>query len=317
MADSEKGTSIAQYFGLLGLYLPVSYVLAGALSDSISQRWSTSGASLSALLGVVVNFIASKFIDSAGFTTIKMQSGVLSGNAGNLTGMYSGCTVPGMEGFESILAPQSIVIIFAMSTFFLIDITQNQPGQSVSGLIGLTVVLTLIQVFVLISNACWTSDFYVNWPTELSVVKLASKFMIFPILFAGIFGVIGAGLGYLASNSIKQALLVPLPGIGPTGTPAVFCPAGQKRVGSICCPAGQVNDRGQCAAACPSSFSADSSGVCQPIGSLDSATRSGGFGSALPPIGGSGGGGTGASDDNQFVCEAYKNGELITSTITE
>jgi hypothetical protein len=273
MADTEKTivTSAAEYFGLFGLYLPITYILAGVLSDSISQRWSTSGASLSALLAVILNYIGSKFVDGVGFTTIKMQSGVLSGNAGNLTGIYSGCTVPGFEGYESILAPQSIVIIFAISTFFLIDITTNNPGQAVSGLIGLTIVATLIQVYVLVSNACWTSDFYVNWPTDLSFIKLASKFMIFPILFAGIFGVIGAGIGYGVSGVIKKSLIPPPPPPppGPTGA-----------------------------------------GV----------TSSGGmFGSVLPLIGGSslGGGVVGSSDDNQFVCEAYKNGELITSTITE
>jgi hypothetical protein len=300
-------STLVQYFGIFGLYLPVTYILAGALADIVSQQWRVSGASLSALIAVVLNFIGHRFADYMGSTSSKMQSGILSGNAGNLSGIYSGCTVPGFEGFESMLAPQSLVIIFAMTTFFFIDIKQNYSGQSISGLIGLTAVATLVQIFVLMNNACWTPDFYASWIPNKTL-------MLIPILFAGVFGVVGAGIGYLINNAIKKALLLPP---GPTATSAVFCPAGQTRKGTICCPTNQVNDRGQCAAACATGWTADSSGVCQQPSSLDSATRGGGFGSALPPVGGSDGGGSGSSSDDQFVCEAYKNGELVTSTITE
>ena len=264
MADSTTNTStLVQYFGIFGLYLPVTYILAGALADAISQQWSVSGASLSALLGAILNFIGHRLADYAGSTTSKMQSSILSGNAANLSGIYSGCTVPGFEGFESMLAPQSLVIIFSMTTFFFIDIKQNQPGQSISGLIGLTVIATLVQIYVLMSNACWTPDFYASW--------IPNILMLGPILFAGLFGVAGAGFGYLINNAIKKALPVAVP---------------------------------------PSTVKAT-----QADGPVS--TSSGGFGSTLPPVGGSGGGGAGTSDDNQFVCEAYKNGELVTSTITE
>jgi hypothetical protein len=186
MADkAETMSTLAQYFGIFGLYLPVTYILAGALADTISQQWRVSGSSLSALIAVVLNFIGHRVADYMGSTTSKMQSAILSGNAGNLTGIYSGCTVPGFEGYESMLAPQSLVIIFAMTTFFFIDIKQNQPGQSISGLIGLTVIATLVQIYVLMSNACWTPEFYASW--------IPNILMLGPILFAGVFGVAGAG----------------------------------------------------------------------------------------------------------------------------
>ena len=317
MADSATNTStLVQYFGIFGLYLPVTYILAGALADAISQQWSVSGASLSALLGAILNFIGHRLADYAGSTTSKMQSSILSGNAANLSGIYSGCTVPGFEGFESMLAPQSLVIIFSMTTFFFIDISQNRPGQSISGLIGLTVIATLVQIYVLMSNACWTPDFYASWIPNKTL-------MLIPILFAGLFGVAGAGFGYLINNAIKQALLVVVPPPpGPTATPSTFvCPAGQTNYGGICCTTGQHNMNGQCVAQCPAG-TVSISHVCMTPDQAASAgsgvtSSGGGFGSTLPSIGGFGGGGAGTSDDNQFVCEAYKNGELITSTIAE
>jgi hypothetical protein len=264
VTSTLMNSTLVQYFGIFGLYLPVTYILAGALADIVSQQWRVSGASLSALIAVVLNFIGHRIADYMGSTSSKMQSGILSGNAGNLSGIYSGCTVPGFEGFESMLAPQSLVIIFAMTTFFFIDIKQNYSGQSISGLIGLTVVATLLQIFVLMTNVCWTPDFYASWIPNKTL-------MLIPILFAGVFGVAGAGLGYLINNVIKKALPV---------------------------------------AAVPTTVK-----TTQADGPV--ATSGSGFGSALPPVGGSDGGGSGSSSDDQFVCEAYKNGELVTSTITE
>jgi len=256
-----------QYASIFAMYLPVTYVMVGFLVDIVTQQFKQSTASLAAITGVLLNFIVNLVAGKAGLTTQKLQEAIsYNGDISTLyTRVYRGCTVPGFENLESILAPQSFVVIFSLYFFFLIDILLNNPGQSVAGLSGLAAVALLVQGFLVSVNGCWKAEYY--W---------MSFYMIVPVLISAAIGLLGAVIVGFSTQAIRKAL----PGastdknINPTGSSS----GGFGSSGPVTAPTGD---------------------------------------SALPPVGGSTGGSSGSSDDNQFVCEAYKNGELITSTIAE
>jgi hypothetical protein len=252
-----------QYASIFAMFLPVAYVLVGILADVIAQQFKESISSVAAIVGVLVNkLISMGLVKFLGSTTQKLQENIsYDGNISTLyTRVYRGCTVPGFEDLESIVAPQSFVIIFSLFFYFLTTILVSNPGQSVSGLVGLTAVALLIQGLFISTNGCWKSEYY----------TVSGYYMILPVIFSAVIGsIVGLSFGFAT-----PAILSSLPNNGGSSN--------KNLLGST----GPVT--------APSSDS------------------------ALPPVGGSTGGSSGGtSDDNQFVCEAYKNGELITSTIAE
>jgi len=266
MGGSQSTTSPRfQYASIFAMYLPVTYVMTGILSDIVTQQFKESGASLAAILGVLLNKFGSMLFVRFGSTTQKLQEAIsYNGDISTLyTRVYRGCTVPGFEDLESILAPQSFVVIFSLYFFFLIDILLNNPGQSVAGLSGLAAVALLIQGMLLSVNLCWKAEYY--W---------MSVYMIIPIALSAVFGLLGAIVVGFSTRAIRKVL--PTASTDTNINPTTSGGFGSTRP------------------------------VTAPTG-----------GSALPPVGGPTGGSSGGSDDNQFVCEAYKNGELITSTIAE
>lgn len=271
MGGSQSTTSPGfQYASIFAMYLPVTYVMVGFLVDIVTQQFKESAASLAAIVGVLLNFIVNLVAGKFGLTTQKLQEAIsYNGDISTLyTRVYRGCTVPGFENLESILAPQSFVVIFSLYFFFLIDILLNNPGQSVAGLTGLTAAALLVQGFLVSANGCWKAEYY--W---------MSLYMIVPVAISAAIGVIAAAVVGFSTQAIRKKLQT-LPGalpdknINPTGSSS----GGFGSSGPVTAPTGD---------------------------------------SALPSVGGPTGGSSGSSDDNQFVCEAYKNGELITSTIAE
>lgn len=269
MGGSQSTTSPGfQYASIFAMYLPVTYVMVGFLVDIVTQQFKESAASLAAIVGVMLNFIVNSIVVKFGLTTQKLQEAIsYNGDISTLyMRVYRGCTVPGFENLESILAPQSFVVIFSLYFFFLIDILLNNPGQSVAGLTGLTAVALLVQGFLVSVNGCWKSEYY--W---------MSFYMIVPIAISAVIGVLAAVIVGFSTQAIRKVL-------PSASTDNNINPASK--------PGGGFGSSGPVTA--PTSDS------------------------ALPSVGGSTGGSSGGtSDDNQFVCEAYKNGELITSTIAE
>lgn len=244
------GPGSFQYAGIFAMYLPVTYVMVGIISDIVAQQYKASASSVTAIMAVIVNKLVSMLFIYLGFTTQKIQE--LTSQDGDITTLYKriyqGCTVPGFEGMESILAPQSLVVIFSLFAFFALEISLNHPGQSLSGLVWIAVAALIIQLAFIHTNGCLSGEYY--WNNSIVVP------IFFSVLIGGSVGV----AGWWANH-----FLFPTP---------------------------------------PGSAAAGGSG-----GDL--------LRSVLPPVGGPTGGSSGGSDDNQFVCEAYKNGELITSTIAE
>ena len=248
-----------QYASIFAMYLPVAYVMVGIISDIVAQEYKASSSSVTAIAAIIVNKLVSMIVVYLGGTTQKIQEATaVSGDITTLyTRVYQGCTVPGFEGMESIVAPQSIVIIVSLFMFFALEIGINHSGQSLSGLVWLSITALVIQLAFINTNGCLRNEYYWNGSVLLSIVIA---------LLVG--GSVGA-----AGWMINRTMFPVTPGSNSAGGSG----GGLGSTGPVVGP--------------PS-------------------------GSVLPPVGGSTGGSS-SSDDNQFVCEAYKNGELITSTIAE
>ena len=245
-----------QYASIFAMYLPVTYVLVGIISDIVSQEYKASASSVTAIGAVVLNKLISMLIVWLGGTTNKIQEEI--SHAGDIstlyTRVYQGCTVPGFEGLESIVAPQSLVIIASLFVFFALEIGVAHPGQSLSGITWIAITAFVIQLAFIHTNGCLTGEYY--WTGSLLTAIVAS------LLIGGLAG----GLGWTANHFMFPAA----PGSAAAGGHG----GGLGSSGPVIGPSGSV----------------------------------------LPQVGGPT---SGSSDDNQFVCEAYKNGELITSTIAE
>jgi hypothetical protein len=252
------GPNSFQYASIFAMYLPVTYVLIGIISDIVSQEYKASASSVTAIGAVVLNKLISMLFAYFGSTTQKIQEEI--SNNGDIktlyTRVYQGCTVPGFENMESIVAPQSLVIIVSLFMFFALEIGVNHPGQSLSGIVWIAITAFIIQLAFINTNGCLTGEYYWNGSLVVAIVM--------SLLIGGLAG----GLGWTANHFMFPTA----PG------------------------------------------SAASGGHGGGLGSSGPAV--GPSGSILPQVGGPTNGSSG-SDNDQFVCEAYKNGELITSTIAE
>ena len=250
------GPNSFQYASIFAMYLPVTYVLVGIISDIVSQEYKASASSVTAIVAITLNKLISILFVYFGSTTQKLQEEI--SNSGDITTLYTrvyqGCTVPGFENMESIVAPQSLVIIVSLFMFFALEIGVNHPGQSLSGIVWIAITAFVIQLAFIHTNGCLTGEYY--WNGSL-VVAIAMSLLI---------GGLAGGLGW----SANRFMFPDAPGSAAAGGRG----GGLGSTGPVVGP--------------PSSI--------------------------LPQVGGPT---NGSSDNDQFVCEAYKNGELITSTIAE
>lgn len=258
---SQKIPDLVGYINILVLYIPISLLFAGFIPDIISQSFKYSVISISGLISVLLNRIASSLAISylgeppnltaslAKFptdpTTLMSYNTLIQ----QYRHSYSGCSVPGFEFFESALAPQSLVLLCSMYAFLMLDILVNDPKKAVSGLSAAFAIILGIQTFFNFKNGCFDSGFFIFGQTPYIRVlgMFASLFF---------FSMVGAGIGYGIKTSI------PTPDGQPIGGNGIL-KGGLKMPDLI-------------------------------------ATKD-----------------VGISDQDQFVCDAYKNGELITSTIVE
>jgi len=258
---SQKIPDLFGYINILVLYIPISLLFAGFIPDIISQSFKYSVISISGLISVLLNRIASSLVMNylgkapnlkaslAKFPTD--PTALMSYNTiiQQYRHTYSGCSVPGFEFFESTLAPQSLVLLCSMYAFLMLDILVNDPKKAVSGLSAAFAIMLGIQTFFNFKNGCFDSGFFIFGDNPY--IRAAGMF---GSLF--FFSMVGAGIGYGIKTSI------PTPIGQPTGGNTIL-----------------------------------KGGVKMPdlIATKD----------------------VGISDQDQFVCDAYKNGELITSTIVE
>ena len=117
---------VRNYVIELILYIPNTLVLFGPIVDAINQDFRYTIASLIGIASVFVNGIFSWLYTKIFGTTIATDLG---------SNFAVGCTVPGFESFESILAPQALVLVNAILGYLTIDFATSE--NKVQGPLGI------------------------------------------------------------------------------------------------------------------------------------------------------------------------------------
>jgi len=187
------------------------------------------------------------------------------------------CSLPGFEWLENKVAPQGIVMSMTVLWYLMIELWDTGAGpQSIA--LGITAAITFgLQWVVLHRSNCLTSY----------------KYGTYSAIIALIMGITFAGTSYGIQKQIAKY-------IGTSSVPPVPSPGNP---GTFVCPPETVP-----------SMSGDS--CVSKLG--PSGTAPSGFGSASTKtinVGGKNETSAPVDDQDQFVCEAYKDGELVTSTI--
>lgn len=324
-AFSGPGPDLS-FLSLLVLYFPNTLLVYGFMADIVNSRYRYSIAGITALFGMVFNklfggqIIAGLLQTVRGIASLIPKADVSVFDAfskGNplFTGtsiskgptettprvptpppipdvpagptppappMRGGgtnlCSLPGFEWLENKVAPQGVIMSMTVLWYLMIELWDTGGGQQSITVSVITAVIFLVQWLVLSKNKCLDSYVFSNWSVFTSLVM--------SIVFAGTsYGIQKYIPYYTASRNVPPV---------PSGTPGTFV-----------CPSGTLP-----------SPSGDS--CVNKLGPGGTKLTSGGLGSTQTISVGGVGEKTQAVDDNdQFVCEAYKDGELVTSTIVE
>lgn len=187
------------------------------------------------------------------------------------------CSLPGFEWLENKIAPQGIVMSMTVLWYLMIELWDTGAGPQ-SMALGITSAITFgLQWVVLHNSNCLTNYKYGTYSAIIALVM----------------GITFAGTSYGIQKQIeKYRGTTPVPPVPSPGTPGTFvCPSG-----TIINPSGDA---------------------CIPLLG-PGGTPPGGVGSRQTEtinVGGSNEKTQAVDDNDQFVCEAYKDGELVTSTI--
>ena len=266
------------FFANLVAYLPNTLLAYGFIADLVNWKYQYSIASISAILGMVVNkYIGSPLINvtvtairdrlGAQDQTLKtlgesLNDPLASASTGGQRGGALPCDVPGFEWLNSEIAPQSIVMSMTILWFILIQAWDNGESTQTIGLGVTTAIVFFLQVAVLRKSDC--------------------KFGLWSFVIALIMGITFAGVSYGVQKLLPQSNN----STSSTGPNATYGPGN-----TIKCPNGYVFNRMKQS--------------CVPTNEK------------VISVGGPAGQSQPVDDNDQFVCEAYKDGELVTSTIVE
>jgi len=189
------------------------------------------------------------------------------------------CSLPGFEWLENKIAPQGIVMSMTVLWYLMIELWDTGAGPQ-SMALGITSAITFgLQWFVLHRSNCLTSYKYGTYSAIIALIM--------GITFAGTsYGIQKQLAKYRGKSNVPPV---------PSGSPGTF----------VCPPGTSASIDGQ---SCQS--------ILGPGGVAPSAVGSSKSESIIN-VGGSNEKSQAVDDQDQFVCEAYKDGELVTSTIVE
>jgi hypothetical protein len=187
------------------------------------------------------------------------------------------CSLPGFQWLENSTAPQGIVLSMTVLWYLLIEMWDTGQAKNTIALGVTTAITFFVQWAVLSKNKCLESYTYKQWS----------------VLIALVMAITFAGTSYGIQKIINKTATSggdPVPPVPSPGNPGMFM-----------CAAGTVP-------------SPDGSSCITPLGPGGvQATSFGG----LISVGEKSKQSAPVDDNDQFVCEAYKDGELVTSTIVE
>jgi hypothetical protein len=277
-----------EFFGNLVAYLPNAIFAYGFIADIVNQRYHYSIASITSLIGMVINkYIGGPLVSSVGTSISNWRSsraapgraapppppggpaGVppevnpFAGMGGKRRVQRGGalpCDVPGFEWLSSDIAPQSIVMSMTVLWYILIESWDTGQGSQTIALGVTTAIVFFLQCGVLRAGDC--------------------RFGVWSFVIALIMGITFAGTSYGIQKLLPQSTN------SSAGPNATYGPGN-----TIGCPNGQVFNKikKKC------------------MYTNEQVIQVGDQGGQSEPV----------NDDDQFVCEAYRDGELITSTIVE
>ena len=274
-------------------------IVAGPITSSLvgGAQWGEG-----ITLGVTVPFIAMLLAGNGYLGTFsEMTKSMTGGGTFQINPYPEGlCDVPGFGWAANPIAPASIVLTQSIAWYHLVKNWDLGYGSQSAALGSVSGAVFLLQWWALNLKGCLGS-YRAGFYSPIIAYLLA------------------VGIGGAGYEVIKN--LPSLPGSS-TGSASGTTPAPVNPTGLVC-PAGQTpNTQGYCVpGSCPTGqvMSSDGSGKC--------VAMLGPSGEQKVPVGGtrntsSGLVGSGQSapvdpDQDAFVCEAYKDGELVTSTIVE
>jgi len=202
------------------------------------------------------------------------------------------CSLPGFEWLENKIAPQGIIMSMTVLWYLMIELWDTGAGPQ-SMALGITTAITFgLQWLVLQRSNC----------------LLSYKYGTYSAIIALVMGITFAGTSYGIQKQISKYT----GGSGGTSSGSGSSPTSETFV----CPTGTVlnSATNKCVVTCPTGT------VLNPA-KTQCIPSSGGLGSSqgetLINVGGPNEKNQALNDDDQFVCEAYKDGELVTSTIAQ
>jgi len=312
------------FLSLLVLYLPNTLFAYGFIADLANGKYHYSVASITALAGMFINkFIGSEFIAALlqlvrGITVLLPKGAVTVPEVPAAAPLFTGttadsisramsdtstlededllpaygsgrqrggatdvCSLPGFEWLENKVAPQGIIMSMTVLWYLIIELWDTGAGTQSIAISITTVIVFLVQWLVLSKSGCLNSYVFSTWSVFTALLM--------SITFAGTSYGIQKQIAKYKSPSSNS----PVPPI-PSATPGTFV-----------CP--------------PGTAQAVSGDGCVPLLGPGGGIAPSGLGSSTETInvGGSNEKTQAVDDNDQFVCEAYKDGELVTSTIVE
>jgi len=304
------------FLSLLILYMPNTLFVYGFIADIMNQKYQYSISGITALFGMFfnkyvggtvvggiasgTNFIYNKVRQApaaaaavtAAITNVPENAnntdGIRDSSSPFLTQMDVGggkqrggatnlCSLPGFEWLENKTAPQGIIMSMTVLWYLLIEMWDTGQAKNTIALGVTTAITFFIQWAVLHKNKCLDSYTFGTWS----------------VLIALVMAITFAGSSYGIQKIINKTI-----GSGGNTVPPVPSPG---QPGMFVCAAGTVP-------------SPDGLSCVTPIG--PGGTQQTSFGGIIS-VGEKSKQSAPVDDNDQFVCEAYKDGELVTSTVVE
>jgi hypothetical protein len=156
---------IRNYFVELVLYLPNTLMLFGPIVDAVNQEFRYSFLFLIGIVSVLLHGFLSRFADI--FESVRNFRSALT------TTSAVGCGIPGLEWAESVIAPQTLVLVNSILGYLIIDFASN-TGKTQQGLGWLWAALFLPYMYVMSNCGCFDkyyfSSFFGGWGKYITIL---------------------------------------------------------------------------------------------------------------------------------------------------
>jgi hypothetical protein len=275
LGDSSTALYLKMFFQFFANIIPTTILMGGFAADVIRQEVRLSPPAIASLITIAVSGAIGRF-----FATSTGQNIGFSDNEGSLW-----CTLPGLSIFESPYLPMAFISTSTIAFYYMFWSANSSVNRSSTFMNAFFGIALVIQLATFAVGDCFSSYF----PIFGSILV-----NIFLALLVGLF-VAGCTYGYTSTvdpMNYDPFVGTPTSASGPNAASGSTARAGGYGTG---CPAGQQRTALHYCIPCASNcITVGEKCVCDAVDH------------SQPVQGG---------DDNTFVAELYKNGQLVTSTI--